>query len=321
MGGERLKKSLVLMVALFSLLSAFLSNGAALACTRADFEDVIGSSRQTIYILPDGTIDPPSAPIKRDGNTYTFTDDIYASISVDIKNAVIDGAGYTLHGPFNGTQTDLWIIGEGDSNDTNNGNEIPWTIGVDLLKNTRDVTIRNLNIRNFTIGIWLWTTNNQITGNALTQNLIGILLSGVDNVITGNLFTNNRDAIFFGANQPGDIPSNITLSSNSFIDNTRHLSGCICVDFNNTESVHTWDNGQKGNFWSDYRGSDKDRDGLGDTPYIIDVLNQDRYPLIESTMEAPKIAPKFPSEVIALALILVVITLIAFLKRAKKSVS
>ena len=35
-----------------------------------------------------------------------------------------------------------------------------------------------------------------------------------------------------------------------------------------------------GNYWSDYKGSDADKDGIGDTPYIIDG-DKDEYPLIE----------------------------------------
>ena len=36
----------------------------------------------TIYIRADGSIDPPSAPIIRSGDVFTFNDDIYASIVV-----------------------------------------------------------------------------------------------------------------------------------------------------------------------------------------------------------------------------------------------
>jgi len=36
-----------------------------------------------------------------------------------------------------------------------------------------------------------------------------------------------------------------------------------------------------GNYWSDYNGTDDNGDGIGDTPYIIDADNQDKYPLMK----------------------------------------
>jgi parallel beta-helix repeat protein len=294
------------------------SASTARACKRSDFEDAIETAAQTIYVQSDGSIEPSTAPIKRDGNTYTFTDNIFAPIIVDKANIILDGAGYTLHGPFNGTQTDLWIIGEGSNETANDGSRVPWTVGIDMRAKTQGLTIRNLNIKNFSIGIWLWTSNNTVRGNAITENLVGVLLSGMDNVITENCLTNNRDGIFFGANQPGEIPTNIILSSNSFISNARHLSGCVCADFSNTaEALHTWDNGSTGNYWGDYTGIDANGDGLGDQPYVIDVLNQDRFPLIKNVAMAPTVAPKMPLELIIIVAALAAILVVAFLGKVK----
>ena len=41
----------------------------------------------TIYIKVDGSVDPPTAPIQRDGNVYTFTSNIYEKIVVEIDKA------------------------------------------------------------------------------------------------------------------------------------------------------------------------------------------------------------------------------------------
>ena len=68
--------------------------------------------RQRVSIQTDGTVSPSSAPIKRDGNTYTLTGNIYAEISVQKSGIVIDGAGYTLQGTYNGTNEYAWMIGE-----------------------------------------------------------------------------------------------------------------------------------------------------------------------------------------------------------------
>jgi hypothetical protein len=270
-----------------------------------------------IRILSDGSLDTANVPIQRNGDVYTFTNDVCAQLVVDRDNIVIDGAGYTLYGTYNGTRTDSWVVGQGP--DQEYGETMPWTIGIDLAtKDRHDLTIKNLNIKNFYIGTYLYTSNNIITGCAVSDNIVGILLSGDANTITSNYIARNEQGIFFGVNTPGDEPLNIVLTHNSFVDNDVHFSGCFCEGYNTTEAVHTWDDGKQGNFWSDYNGTDADGDGVGDTPYVIDVQNQDRYPLTELAATPPPTPSKLPTEVLIVAIVLPIIlvaAVVAYYKR------
>ena len=56
----------------------------------------------TIYIRPNGSVDPPTAPIQRNGDVYTLTGNVTSDstgINIQRGNIILDGAGYTLHGP------------------------------------------------------------------------------------------------------------------------------------------------------------------------------------------------------------------------------
>ena len=88
----------------------------------------------------------------------------------------------------------------------------------------------------------------------------------------------------------------ITISKHNVVQ----LNGCGCKSINASEPPHNWDDGKEGNFWSDYNGTDSNNDGVGDTPYMIDTLNQDRYPLLQSPVKLPVPQAKVPVEVIIL---------------------
>jgi len=47
--------------------------------------------------------------------------------------------------------------------------------------------------------------------------------------------------------------------------------------------MNSWDNGEEGNYWSDYTGEDLDGNGIGDTPYLIPDKGKatDNYPLMK----------------------------------------
>ena len=274
---------------------------------------------ETIFIRPDGTVYPSTAAIQQSGNTYTLTDNIYAAIKIQKSNIVLNGAGYTLWGPHNGEQSDLWFIGTGTSQLPTSTQQ--YTIGVDLGNSgVESVVVENLNVKNFSIGMYMWTKNNTVVGNVVSENIIGILLSGSNATVTGNCISNNQRGLFFGFNNEGDtIPLDIVICRNDFESNLVQLNGCECKDYNKTEPPHNWDNGREGNFWSDYNGTDTNGDGIGDTPYVIDVLNQDRYPLMQSPAKLPVPAAKLPVEAIILGISApVVLAVVVFTYRRRK---
>ncbi len=255
----------------------------------------------TVVIQPDGTVYPPTEAIVQNGNTYTFTDNLYAAIKIQKSNIVLDGAGFTLSGPYNGTAMDAWVIGEGNDQ-LPNGTLAQYVIGIDLgSPDVKGVTIENLDVKNFSIGMYIWTQNNTITGNGVFDNIVGILLSGSNQTVTKNYIADNQRGLFFGFNNAGDvIPSDIVINHNDFENNVVQLNGCECKYINASEPPHSWDNGRQGNHWSNYNGTDSNGDGIGDTRYVIDALNQDRYPLMQSPTKMPSPAAKVPVETIVL---------------------
>jgi len=69
-----------------------------------------------------------------------------------------------------------------------------------------------------------------------------------------------------------NLCENNSIYYNNFINNTENA---------NDSGRNTWDNSQYGNYWDDCKESDKNNDGVGDTPYNIpNGNNKDRYPLM-----------------------------------------
>jgi parallel beta-helix repeat protein len=121
-------------------------------------------------------------------------------------------------------------------------------------------------------GIVLYASSyNRIFENSITANKkYGIFPSGSSsyNSMFGNSIINNEFGVFFS------VSSNNEFYHNTLVNNAQ-------PEYTDN-SVNVWDDGYPsgGNFWSDYAGTDSNGDGIGDTPYVIDENNQDRYPLV-----------------------------------------
>jgi parallel beta-helix repeat protein len=239
------------------------------------------TSTVTIYIKADGSIDPVTAPVSIFDNViYTLTNNIVgdfpeesSAIVVERDNIMIDGAFHTLRG--NGSGTGIALFDKSARASSN-------------------VSIMNMQITAFMAAIMGGHSNIRIQGNNITANRWGILLEGAEdsNIYKNNIRDNSEGITLVEAD-------GISVFENNIENNTRgvtvaRIGGNLfyCNNFiNNTDQVYiigsphcvnSWDKDvpSGGNYWSDYNGVDSNGDGLGDTPYIIDADNQDRYPLI-----------------------------------------
>jgi parallel beta-helix repeat protein len=144
---------------------------------------------------------------------------------------------------------------------------------------------------------WSDLTNLTISGNRGPLMWGGLTFySGSRNTVSNSHFSNSSFGVAFHYS-PGN-----RIYCNSFVDNDRNVVSDFAGPFSNQSSGNysrnTWDNGVDGNYWGDYQGKDADKDGLGDTPYIIDAGNTDYRPLMHvwSDRTPPNIYIQTPRE-------------------------
>jgi len=168
-------------------------------------------------------------------------------------------------------------------------------------------------------GLRISSNDNSIRRNTMTGNGQGILLSSSQRsvVANNNITANSRSGITLEGASNNQIHDNsvvkntigITvdsyslsnrISNNNFVNNQNVLSKSATSQWYSAEVYGYTYLGQReqsrfGNYWSDYRGRDKNGDGIGDTPYVVSIgVNPkailvsdqnvvDSYPLMDPT--------------------------------------
>jgi parallel beta-helix repeat protein len=188
---------------------------------------------------------------------------------------------------------------------------VPADAGYVAVVNSTDITVKNLDLKNNEQGILLaYSKNSTITGNNITNNWLGVeSIESSNNSVVGNNITNSYYGILLGYSSNNTISgnnitannyygislyssSNNTIYHNNLIDNTQQVYDISLDHPELPNSINVWDDGYPsgGNYWSDYKGSDEKSgpnqdlpgsDCIGDTPYVIDANNRDRYPLMK----------------------------------------
>ena len=325
------------------------------------FVDAEDEEFLAIYIRPDGSVEPTTALVIRDGDFYYITQDLYGKIIVQRDGVVLNGlnhmiygkeryfeSGITLNNVENVTIINVTIkeFGRGihalnsrsniicnvriigleesvngyvglllESSFNNNITRIHAMylgygivlrnsshnlisenrivvedhVGITLEYNSdHNIIVDNL-IRRVGYGILLATASyNLISSNNITCTFVGLYAAASKyNTVMNNTITACHDGFLLidsSGNFEGNIlafntygaylinSSNLEFRGNYFIDNRVNLYLKKIKDY----SSITFNR----NFWHDYKGSDSNRDGIGDTPYKIDNLAVDPSPLI-----------------------------------------
>ena len=195
----------------------------------------------TIRIAPDGTVDPVTAPIERNGDFYVLAGNVSSGgdgILIERSGIVFDGLGYSIQGQGVG-------------------------VGV-CLASVKNVTVRSVRVSGFGVGVQF---ENSSMSN-LSENFIAYcgkavyLQHSFDNWITGNDVKGNVDGFFVSGSSRNTVVQNNSTSNdlaglyligsshndvceNCFLDN---YNGIFLTESSRSNSLR--DNTIESNLWS-----------------------------------------------------------------------
>jgi nitrous oxidase accessory protein len=255
------------------------------------------------------------------------------AITINTDNVKLEG--FTINsdsGEISVTGNRIQIIGNTISTGLSLSGSYTTTAGNSVLKpiileNANSNTISNNTLVSLTLGYdYRPCSNNVISGNEIKgPGSFGIYILGSSH----NIFYANYIADFQGTGgrysgygvlfASTSMSENNTFYHNTFINN----KGTVAVNDGEFAISNFWDNGQEGNYWDDYNGTDSNRDGIGDTPYVIDGANVDRYPLMfpfDIEGDAVVLPPPepFPTILVAAAAVMVAVVIVGVLVYFRK---
>lgn len=202
--------------------------------TLFDFKPVFAQG--TIYIRPDGTVDPSTAAIQRFNDLYTFTADIYDSVVIQKDSIIVDGNGYRLQGTGTGngvelisrvnvTIMNLYIADFGNGIrllDSRYNKFFDNTItlnainGASLENSPYNALISNVITHNGNYGLSLFwgSTYETVQGNTIADNYAGTYMFQADGDFSGNLMTGNTmHAVYFETSHGDNFVGNIITNN------------------------------------------------------------------------------------------------------------
>ncbi len=147
--------------------------------------------------------------------------------------------------------------------------------GIMLYTSSYNTIKKNTIKQNHESGIWLnySSNNNEISNNTIENNEIGIdIFLSQYNIIYQNNITNQNIGICLD-----DYSNENNIYQNNFLENTNNAYG---------EGSNLWDDGEYGNFWSDYNEKYPNASQklltpfIWNTPYEINEMNADNFPLV-----------------------------------------
>jgi parallel beta-helix repeat protein len=255
--------------------------------------------------------------IQRIGNIYILDGNLQGDLIIEKSNIIFDGKGFnvgavspanirlsnvnnvtlqnvTIKGTYgslllrNSSYNKIYNVnGLGLTLYFSNHNEISNSSGSIEIRDSSNNKVNNNNIS----GLGLENSNyNVILNNSCTGQGRSIYLFGSSH----NLIFGNTLKAWWWISMSGDsssnaiVATNITISQHYLADSLKGTNYIYHNNFVNfswnhsktTNSANIWSSDERGNYYCDYPGKDTNHDGIGDTPYVIDINNVDNYPLV-----------------------------------------